>query len=34
MAINRLVHGLDETMVEPLLTNLERQIQDLKPPAD
>lgn len=34
MAINRLVHGLDEAMVEPLLTNLERQIQDLKPPAD
>lgn len=34
MAINRLVHGLDEAMVEPLLTNLERQIQALKPPAD
>ena len=34
MAINRLVHGLDEAMVEPLLTNLERQIQELKPPAD
>ena len=34
MAINRLVHGLDESMVEPLLTNLERQIQELKPPAD
>ena len=33
MAINRLVHGLDEAMVEPLLTNLERQIQELKPPA-
>lgn len=34
MAINRLVHGLDEAMVEPLLVNLERQIQELKPPAD
>ena len=34
MAINRLVHGLDEAMVEPLLSNLERQIQDLKPPAN
>ena len=34
MAMNRLVHGLDEAMVEPLLTNLERQIQELKPPAD
>jgi AcrR family transcriptional regulator len=34
MAINRLVHGLDEAMVEPLLTNLEKQIQALKPPAD
>lgn len=34
MAINRLVHGLDEAMVEPLLTNLEEQIQALKPPAD
>ena len=34
MAINRLVHGLDEAMVEPLLINLERQIQELKPPAD
>ena len=34
MAINRLVHGLDEAMVEPLLINLERQTQELKPPAD
>nr|WP_310523546.1 TetR/AcrR family transcriptional regulator [Polymorphobacter sp.] len=34
MAINRLVHGLDEAMVEPLLMNLELQIQALKPPAD
>ena len=34
MAINRLVHGLDEAMVEPLLINLERQIRELKPPAD
>lgn len=34
MAINRLVHGLDEAMVEPLLINLERQILELKPPAD
>jgi AcrR family transcriptional regulator len=34
MAINRLVHGLDEAMIEPLLTNLERQIQALKPSAD
>ena len=34
MAINRLVHGLDEAMVEPLLRNLELQIQALKPPAD
>ncbi len=34
MAINRLVHGLDEAMIEPLLTNLEKQIQALKPPAD
>lgn len=34
MAINRLVHGLDEAMVEPLLTNLERQIKELKPPAN
>lgn len=34
MAINRLVHGLDEAMVEPLLSNLERQIQELKPPAN
>ena len=34
MAINRLVHGLDEAMVEPLLANLEQQIKALKPPAD
>ena len=34
MAINRLVHGLDEAMVEPLLTNLEQQIRLLKPSAD
>lgn len=34
MAINRLIHGLDEAMVEPLLHNLERQIKELKPPAD
>ncbi len=34
MAINRLVHGLDEAMVEPLLSNLELQIRALKPPAD
>jgi len=34
MAINRLIHGLDEAMVEPLLHNLEQQIKELKPPAD
>jgi hypothetical protein len=34
MVINRHVHGLDEAMVVPLLTNLERQIQELRPPAD
>ena len=31
MAINRLIHGLDEAMTEPLLENLEKQIQALKP---
>jgi AcrR family transcriptional regulator len=31
MALNRLTHGLDEAMVEPILTDLERQIEALKP---
>lgn len=31
MAINRLTHGLDETMIEPILADLERQIEALKP---
>jgi hypothetical protein len=31
MAINRLTHGLDERMVEPILNDLERQIETLKP---
>ncbi len=31
MAINRLTHGLDEAMVEPILCDLERQIEALKP---
>jgi AcrR family transcriptional regulator len=31
MAINRITHGLDERMVEPILADLERQIQALKP---
>ena len=31
MAINRLTHGLDERMVEPILIDLERQIEALKP---
>lgn len=31
MAINRLTHGLDERMVEPILNDLERQIEALKP---
>lgn len=31
MAINRLTHGLDEAMVEPILRDLERQIEALKP---
>jgi AcrR family transcriptional regulator len=31
MAINRLTHGLDEAMVEPILCDLERQIETLKP---
>jgi AcrR family transcriptional regulator len=33
MAINRLTHGLDETMTEPMLENLEKQIRALKPEA-
>ena len=33
MAINRLTHGLDERMVEPILNDLERQIEALKPDA-
>ncbi len=31
MAINRLTHGLDAKMVEPILSDLERQIEALKP---
>jgi AcrR family transcriptional regulator len=31
MAINRFTHGLDERMVEPILADLERQIEALKP---
>jgi AcrR family transcriptional regulator len=31
MAINRLTHGLDEKMIEPILNDLERQIEALKP---
>ncbi len=31
MAINRLTHGLDGQMVEPILVDLERQIEALKP---
>jgi AcrR family transcriptional regulator len=31
MAINRLTHGLDEKMIEPILLNLESQIEALKP---
>lgn len=31
MAINRLTQGLDERMVEPILNDLERQIEALKP---
>lgn len=31
MAINRLTHGLDENMVEPILADLERQIEAMKP---
>jgi AcrR family transcriptional regulator len=31
MAINRLTHGLDEKMIEPILSDLERQIEALKP---
>jgi AcrR family transcriptional regulator len=31
MAINRLTQGLDERMVEPVLVDLERQIEALKP---
>jgi len=34
MVIKRHVHGLDEATVVPLLINLGRQIQELKPPAD
>jgi len=32
MAINRLTHGLDESMTGPMLDNLENQIRALKPP--
>lgn len=31
MAINRLTHGIDDAMVEPILRDLERQIEALKP---
>ncbi len=31
MAINRLTHGLAESMVEPILADLERQIEAMKP---
>jgi AcrR family transcriptional regulator len=31
MAINRLTHGLDEKMIEPILNDLERQIEALRP---
>jgi AcrR family transcriptional regulator len=31
MAVNRLTHGLNEAIVEPILTDLERQIEALKP---
>lgn len=31
MAINRLTHGLNEAIVEPILIDLERQIEALKP---
>ena len=33
MAINRLTHGIDDAMVEPILRDLERQITALKPAA-
>ncbi|MEG3145266.1 TetR/AcrR family transcriptional regulator [Sphingomonas sp. RT2P30] len=33
MAINRLTHGIDDAMVEPILCDLERQIEALKPAA-
>jgi hypothetical protein len=33
MAINRLTHGIDDAMVEPILRDLERQIEALKPAA-
>ena len=31
MAINRLIHGCDEAMIEPVLENLENQIVALRP---
>lgn len=31
MAINRLIHGCDETMIDPVLDNLEAQIIALRP---
>ena len=33
MAINRMIHGIDEAMIEPVLDNLEKQIVDLRPKA-
>jgi AcrR family transcriptional regulator len=33
MAINRLIHGCDEAMIEPVLENLENQIVALRPGA-
>jgi AcrR family transcriptional regulator len=33
MAINHITHGLDERMIEPILADLERQIEALKPDA-
>lgn len=33
MAINRLTYGIDDAMVEPILRDLERQIEALKPAA-
>ena len=33
MAINRMIHGIDEDMIDPVLDNLEAQILALRPKA-